>query len=454
MKNLKKLKFLSFLFIVGMILTSCVQDDDFRTPEITSVEPDIEPNFTIALLKSTYDGFEPVELGADSDIPLFIEAYVVSSDESGNFFKTLIIQDAPENPTAGIAISTEAVDLYTKYEPGRKIYFRVDGLYTGEFAGLPTIGTRSGDEIGRISVEDFENRIFRSLESETLVPTVIPISQALSDARLSTLVQFENVQFLSEFNGDTYANCDSTFSENRVIEDCENNSIVVRNSGFADFRCVALPTGNGTLTAITSVFNGTYQLFIRDVEDVDLTGDRCAIDPIEVGVVELPFMENFEGQSAGTGAAVNIEFWTNVNVNGGARIWEVREFSSNKYAQTSAFNSDENPYEAWLITPGLNLQNQTSATLNFDTKDGFYNGDALTVSVSTDYNGDITNATWTDLNATIAQGSTSGYPENFTNSGNIDLSAYAGQVVYIRFKYVGSDSGVTTTYQVDNISVQ
>src|SRR5690554_8046513 len=99
-------------------------------------------------------------------------SYVISSDEAGNIYKQLYIQDAPENPSAGMVISTNATDLYTKYGPGQKIYFRVDGLYIGEYMGLPSIGILDGGEIGRMHDQDFDARIYRSLEKANLVPTV------------------------------------------------------------------------------------------------------------------------------------------------------------------------------------------------------------------------------------------------------------------------------------------
>lgn len=95
----------------------------------------------------------------------------------------------------------------------------------------------------------------------------------------------------------------------------------------------------------------------------------------------------------------------------------------------------------------------SSPTLTFATNDGFNNGEALTVKISTDYEGDVTTATWTDLTATISTGNTNGYGASFTPSGDVDLSAYAGQVVYIAYQYLGGSNGITTTYQIDNVSV-
>src|SRR5690606_4503557 len=197
MKHFKNIKLLSFLLLIGIMVTSCVKDDDYSVPEINTQEPNVDVNTDIATVKAMYNGFEPVEIeaGDGSERELWIAGYVVSSDETGNFYKSLVIQDAPENPTAGVAISTNSTDLYTRFEPGRKIYFKVSGLFIGEYAGLPTIGVQDGDEVGRIDALEFESRIFRSLESVDLVPTVISVSEANNPARLNTLVKFENVQF-------------------------------------------------------------------------------------------------------------------------------------------------------------------------------------------------------------------------------------------------------------------
>lgn len=278
MKNLKNSKLLLFLFFLGMIVTSCVQDDDYNAPEINSQEPNVAVNIDIQTIKDIYRGYEPkiIEAGDGSARDLYIEAYVVSSDETGNFYKTLVIQDAPENPTTGVSISTNSTDLYTKFEPGRKIYFRVNGLYIGEYAGLPTIGVQDGDEVGRIDVIEFESRILRSTEIAEMVPTVISIAETSNSERLNTLVQFEDVQFPDGIAGvEHYGNLTNTYGVNRDVENCDGQIVILRTSGYADFKNFRLPEGNGTLTAVLSIFNSDVQLFIRDINDVAMEGERC-----------------------------------------------------------------------------------------------------------------------------------------------------------------------------------
>lgn len=442
---MKIFKLLTTLLIICLISVSCVNDDDFFTPTINFNGPSITTNTTIENVNAMFGGYEPVLIAAGdaSSTELWLEGYVVSSDESGNFYKTLVIQDSPENPKAGVSISIEATDTYTFFEPGRKVYVRVDGLFIGEYGGLPTIGLQGDDGIERMSVEEFEERVLRTDETVELVPTVITIDQ-ISDGLLNTLVQFQNVQFSSLELGNAYGNLNNTYTVNRIVENCEGDyQVVLRNSGYSDFKNISLPEGNGTLNAILSVYNSDYQIFIREPSDVNFSGSRC----------EALYEETFEDiNTTGNGAYIDLEGWTNVNVNGGDERFEARSYNGNTYAQISAYGTGENPMEAWLVTSGIDLSVvEGTPQLSFLTIDAYNNGEALTAYISTDFTGDVTNATWTQLPAKISTGTSSGYASSFTSSGNLDLSAYAGKTIYLGFRYLGGS--ITTTYEIDNIKL-
>lgn len=451
MKTINNIKFLSVLFFLGLIVSSCVQDDDFDTPEVIFEEPNVNVNTTIAAIKSLYTGGNPTLISGEGE--MYFEGYVISSDETGNFYKTLVIQDKPENPTAGISISTESTNMYTFFEPGRKVYVRVDGLYSGVYNGLPTLGASDGTQnVARMSIVEFEDRVLRSNTIQNIVPRVKTFG-TVNDNDLNILMAFENVQVSDQDLGQPYANLNNTFSVNRIMTNCERTeSMIMRNSGFADFKNEIMPTGSGTLTAVMSVFNSDYQVFIRDTDDLNFDQDRCE-EIIEEIIVGLPFNENFEGTTAGTGAVISLPGWRNASV-AGTRKFESREFDNNKYAQITAFNSGEPVVETWLVTPGIDLGGADNPILTFKTKDGHNNGNGLKVYVSTNLSGStVENATWTEISATIASGTTTGYANNFTDSGEINLSAYTGQVVHIGFQYLGGDGGITTTYQIDDINV-
>ncbi|HLW14632.1 MAG TPA: DUF5689 domain-containing protein [Flavobacteriaceae bacterium] len=445
-RNLNHLVFSLFMTCIIGGFIGCVNDEDYSIPTFEVQEPDVVVNFTIANLKRMIAD-TPSKI--ESETPLYLEAYVVSSDEAGNFHKNLVIQDAPENPTAGISIATHATDMYAFFEPGRRVYIRVDGLYVGHFHGLPSLGANGVENIERMSIEEFDKRVLRSTITEEIIPTEIPINQ-IKDTHINTLIQLNEVEFLSEYVGLPYVGVDSGFGEDRIIQDCYDNKVIMRNSGYADFRGDIMPEGNGSLVSVLSIFYETHQLLIRDTDDVQFYEERCAL-PVEGG---MPFKEDFTNHPAGYGYQVELPGWSNINVNGGDGHYEVREFGGNKYAQVSAYGSNEDPFEVWLITPGVTLD-KVDPILVFDSKDGHFNGDALTIHLSTDFEGNIETASWVDITdqADIPTGHT-GWEDSFTNSGEIDLSDYAGQEVFVAFRYLGADFMKTTTYQLDNIEIR
>lgn len=180
--------------------------------------------------------------------------------------------------------------------------------------------------------------------------------------------------------------------------------------------------------------------------------DDFDIPPIK----QLILSEGFETSTTGSGATevpISIEGWLNFNTTS-TRLWHARIFSNNKYAEFSSFFSNAGTNdEVWLITPALDLSTTENELFSFDTKIRFWQGAALTVFISEDYDGTqagLTTATWTELNPILP---VSGQEDVFVNSGNMDLSAYNSENVRIAFKYTGSRAGVTTTYQLDNIKV-
>ena len=151
-KRILTLVCISMLFAV---ISSCVNDDDYNTPNLTVQEPDIPTSSvtTFRAIKSRYE--QAVDDGSptaiiDLDEELYIEGYVVSSDKSGNFFEELIIQnkvdgsDPAEDPRLGFRVSVNVSSLYNTYEFGRKVFIKLSGLTIGEDNGVLVIGKGEG----------------------------------------------------------------------------------------------------------------------------------------------------------------------------------------------------------------------------------------------------------------------------------------------------------------------
>lgn len=182
-------------------------------------------------------------------------------------------------------------------------------------------------------------------------------------------------------------------------------------------------------------------------------------DDFEIPYIkQVFFQEGFEKSQSGSGATeipVSIEGWVNVNKGTGTRLWGVKTYANNKYAEFSSFYSiAPETDEAWLITPEINLDNKNYA-LSFVSQARYYTNKNLSVWISTDFDGNPDNiqaANWQELNVTIPQSTAE--EGSFKPSGDYDLSAYKNTNLRIGFKYVGSkQANQTTTYQIDNIIV-
>ncbi|GLB48476.1 DUF5689 domain-containing protein [Neptunitalea lumnitzerae] len=471
MKATKFLKVLLSAVVVAMTIAACTQDGDYDSPNISLHEPDVDVNTNISTVKTMDNGGVYDFTTAVNDAineTYVLEGYVISNDEAGNYYKTVVIQDSPENPTAGIQIDIDDAALYDYYKPGQKVYIYLYGATDENGNLLPALGMENqngalhigyidGNSVARIPATEYLYYIKRSTEVAEIVPTVVSLSD-LSEDHINTLVQLDNMQLSGAEVGSPYANADDTYTVNRNLVSCEDQStIILRNSGYSSFKSQLFPTGSGSIVAVYSVYNSDSQLFIRDTDDVSFDNARCPsgfYNPADAFTMD--FFEDYEGETAGYDEFVNMEGWANISAVDGSTLYEVRSFSGNNYAQISAYNSGENTVDSWLVTPGVIVDGSATApVLNFDTKDGYYTGAALTVYISTDFNGDLTSTTWTEITSdvTLSANNTSSYGANFINSGDYDLSAYAGQTIYVGFRYVGGNSGVTSTYQIDNVFI-
>ena len=108
--------------------------------------------------------------------------------------------------------------------------------------------------------------------------------------------------------------------------------------------------------------------------------------------------------------------------------------------------------EVWLISPKINLDFSTDEVLTFKTRSTFETGTILTVWISNNFDGNVQNATWNQLDVVISKGSKGGENTEFISSGKVSLNCLQGDV-HIAFKYQGSDPNETTTYDLDHILI-
>ena len=117
----------------------------------------------------------------------------------------------------------------------------------------------------------------------------------------------------------------------------------------------------------------------------------------------------------------------------------------------SAYNTNESPLEAWLVTPEIQLTEAYDEILSFDILSSYDNGLLLSVYVTQNFTGDIGTTEWIPLDANIPLGPSSANSTVFKNS-KINLSCLTGSV-WIGFRYLGSAPDKTTTYDLDNVRI-
>ncbi|MDO1501993.1 DUF5689 domain-containing protein [Winogradskyella maritima] len=465
-----KLNKLVMLLIGFAVFTACVQDDDFDTPDTAVVEPvldgqTIEISSVAGALAQEQGGSEidfdddeaRVSYGFDGPIQ-YLSGYVVSSDEAGNYFEELILQDSPENPTVGVRVLVDVNPLFTRYEPGRKIFVKLNGLVAGISNGVLTVGPQDGDRIGKIPAAVETEFIKRSAELATLVPMPLMISEFTND-KTNLYIQLQDVQFnrnqaLGE-NALSFASEGSDqFDGERILESCASaSSTIFSTSTFADFKGLTLPSGRGSMNAVLSknFFGDTFNIVVNSPTDIMFdSAERCDPDFVECtgasGGGAVFYSENFEGF-----AGYDAEGWDNINVSGGNRDWIIGSFSGSSYAQITGFNAGEDEIDVYLVTPAIDMDSTTGEELTFEVQANFDNGNILSVLIADDYTGDPTTATWRPLDVSIPSGPTSGFG-SFQSVGPVNLDCITG-TVNIAFFYEGSDPSATTRYHVDNIEI-
>ena len=449
----------NIILSILMILTvSCVQTDDFTTPVTKIQEPEITVNSSIDAIKKAYDqSGEKIHTFDPGDDAVF-EACVVSSDEAGNFYKTLIIQDAAENPTSGIRVLIDRKSYYTQYNFGRKLYIKVAGMSITAENGNYTLGYQDKNKITEIPETLLDDFIIRSSVTETIIPKKLSFSQ-FSEKHLNQLIRTENAQFRYDEIGKTFAGeaFDKYSAERLMIQCSDQDFAVLSTSTYAKFKSVPIPENKGCIDAILTMdySNDKPVLVINDPQGLDFTSaDRCDPDFLnctgDTDGKNILFYEDFE-KIKRTNDLLDLD-WENINRYGGKEKFKKRSVNGNTVMRISAHGTGENPMEVWLITPETDLQNTTDATLGFQTGASYDNGKILTVWITDDFTGNIESTSWKQINATISEGPSGNSSAPFTSSGKISLNCYSG-TIRIAFRYLGGDPGKTTNYDLDHIKI-
>ncbi|CAM4200781.1 DUF5689 domain-containing protein [Gillisia limnaea] len=445
-----------------LFLISCVKSDDYELPEIEVSEVSFDGNLTtIAAVKGHFD-FESEDIYTFQNTGVAMEGYVVSSDEGGNFYKKLVLQDRSSNPTSGIQVLIDDASLFNTYDFGRKIYVKLDGLSLGYNNGNLQLGIQNRGNVVAIPKPLIDEHLLKTSETAAIEPLRLDIRD-FNESFKNLYIKLENVQFnLNLFRDDrplTFAaETTDQFDGVRQLESCETGATsMLSTSTFADFRSLLLPEASGGLSGVLTrdFYDDFFIIVLNTPEDLSFEdGARCDPEFFKCGEnstpgVEIVFQESFE--TITTLRMLETRGWTNVNVSGGSVVFKPGTLGGNRHLRISAYNTIEAPLEAWLVTPAIDLEKTDSEVLAFDLRSSFDNATILRVYISDSYSGNPLTTSWKLLDAEIPLGP-SNQAATFFKRTHVDISCLQG-TVHVAFRYMGGIPDKTTTYDVDNIRV-
>lgn len=313
------------LVLLPVLFTGCEKDPDH--PPLKTINEDAV--ITVQQLRNMYNG-SPVEISGDA----MLFATVTMDENLGNIYRSLIVQDE----TAGIYIRLTSPSWLNA---GDSVRIVLDGSYLDEYNNML-----------QLNDIDPESHIIEQAAERYIEPKTLSIPEITTDKQ-AQLIRLDNVQFAFEDTGMPFADAANQMAMSRTLTDCEGNSIIVRTSGFADFADKQIPEGNGSVIALVTQYQNIMQLFIRNPEELELSGERCPppggdLELMSIADIRQRFSQGFTslppntrlegviisdrehsnhpGQNAyimdenGDGIALRFQSWHNLNLGNQVRI--------------------------------------------------------------------------------------------------------------------------------------
>ncbi len=387
-------------------------------------------NHTIADIKAMHAS---LGTGAQDSIchwnePFIVKAVVVSSDQGGNCYKYMTIQDE----TGGIEISIDRTGLYNEYPVGQTIYLDCRGLIVGDYHNKHQVGWKYQGSVGRIN----QSALGRYIHKDGLPnpehpfianPIEITGNDQLTNQNVNCLVKINGCKFDPKYNGMPLAGDDLTMDREVYIG---NATVIVRTSNYANFRSITIDANKEyCLYGILSVYNSEYQLTLRtkeDIQDADVTQ--------ETTLAEL----TFDANSLTTGG------WAQYPDN---NSWSYQTFNGSQFV---FHNSTSSACDDWLISPPITIENPNDVLLYLDHANNVGGSPATYYQVyySTTYNGgEFSENDWTAFNPNLNV-----FPSDFAQSNGLSLNAVGSSNFRIALRYHKSGNADGTIWMVRKLT--
>ncbi|NWO28854.1 DUF5689 domain-containing protein [Capnocytophaga sp. oral taxon 903] len=277
--KLNLLKPVAIALLTAFAITSCVKDDDYDIPDPNGKKP--LPDYSGQVVS-----FANVLTKVTASVATYtadeaIEGYVISSDEGGNFYKKIYIQNADKNQ--GLSVAIDKSGLYTEFPVGAKVQLRLKDLTTqlnnsAIEVGHGTYTAKSGRvSVGTMAEAIYKKHLFDTGERKTvaeLAKVSNSIQEVSTDAHVDQLITLKGVHFPTDAVGKTLYDKNNALGNatNYKLTDANGKTIIFRTSSYAKFKDEKVPAGEVEVTGVLTKFNKDYQFMISNYADLVVKG--------------------------------------------------------------------------------------------------------------------------------------------------------------------------------------
>lgn len=306
MKSMKYIQMIMMALVMGLGLTSCM-DDDWKAPSgdtpaygnNTLQEKNV---VSIAELKEKYGiTKDMINDTVRIDDGIQIKGVVTGNDAEGNIYNEIALQDE----TGGILVCIAQGGLCGQMQVGQEVLIDLGGLYIGAYRSQPQIGvpytstSASGAKStypSRIARAEWQTRfkLIGKPDATKLVAKEFDYESLKGNETelykyAGCLVKATGVGFAKADGKTTYAPKSEgastgygvmrAFKNMTTGKDYTTNEFGVRTSCYSDFAAEKLPEGKLTVTGILTCYKSqtkykaTAQILMRQQSDVQQMGE-------------------------------------------------------------------------------------------------------------------------------------------------------------------------------------
>ena len=301
--KLNVLKPAAIALLTAFAITSCVKDDDYDIPDPNGKKP--LPDYSGQVVS-----FANVLTKVTASVATYtadeaIEGYVISSDEGGNFYKKIYIQNADKNQ--GLSVAIDKSGLYTEFPVGAKVQLRLKDLTTqlnnsAIEVGHGTYTAKSGRvSVGTMAEAIYKKHLFDTGERKTvaeLAKVSNSIQEVSTEAHVDQLITLKGVHFPTESVGKTLYDKSNALggATNYKLTDANGKTIIFRTSSYAKFKDEKVPAGEVEVTGVLTKFNKDYQFMISNYADLVVKGGTST--STQTGTQTSTTVETLEASNA------------------------------------------------------------------------------------------------------------------------------------------------------------